>query len=332
MCGIGGIIFRGDAPPPDPAALGRLSDALAHRGPDGAGHTLVGNVALVHRRLAIIDIAGGDQPLFAGPAALIGNGEIYNYRELRAGMEGVAFATGSDCEPPLHLWRREGPAYAERLRGMYALAIHERAARTLTLSRDPFGIKPLYLAAVPTGLAFASEPQALLAACDLPRRVRDAARRELLQLQFTTGAETIFEGITRVLPGETLTCSDGRVVGRRRIDPLPPGPPEVIGEAAAIARLDTALTRSVDLHQRSDVPYGMFLSGGVDSALRARADGPAEPRPRAGLHRRLRCARRGGRTRRGRGHRGGGRGAARNHRDHRGHGVAASAGHRRRDG
>jgi asparagine synthase (glutamine-hydrolysing) len=266
MCGIAGLMLERDAPPPDPAVLARLARALAHRGPDGAGQTLVGNVALVQTRLAIIDLAGGDQPLFAGPAALVANGEIYNFHELRAGMAGVAFATQSDCEPPLHLWLRDGPGYTQALRGMYAIAIHERAARTLTLSRDPFGIKPLYTARVAHGLAFASEPQALLASGLVQPRLRGRKRLELLQLQFTTGAETIFEGIDRVLPGETLTCADGRVVGRRRLAALPAGPAEVIGEAAALARLDAALTESVDLHQRSDVPYGMFLSGGIDSA------------------------------------------------------------------
>ena len=149
---------------------------------------------------------------------------------------------------------------------MYAIAIHERAQRTVTLSRDPFGIKPLYIAPVTGGLAFASEPQALLEAGLVERRVRPSARAELLQLQFTTGADTIFEGIQRLLPGETLTCADGRVLDRRRISHLPEGGPEAIDEAAALARLDRALEESVDLHQRSDVPYGMFLSGGIDSA------------------------------------------------------------------
>src|ERR1019366_2918260 len=111
----------------------------------------------------------------------------YNYRELRASMPGVSFATNSDCEPPLHLWLRDGADYAKALRGMYAIAIHERVQRSVTLTRDPFGIKPLYIAQVNGGLAFASEPQALLEAGLVPRRVRPSARAELLQLQFTTG-------------------------------------------------------------------------------------------------------------------------------------------------
>ncbi len=263
MCGIAGLALDPSAPAPDPTVLTRLARALSHRGPDGDGHTAIGRVALVHTRLAIIDLGGGDQPLFSGPAALVANGEVYNYRELSPGLP---LATGSDCEPPLHLWRQDGAAYAQSLRGMYAIAIHDRATRSLTLTRDPFGIKPLYTATIPGGLAFASEPQALLAAGLVARAERPQARDELLQMQFTTGAETIFPGITRVLPGETLRATDGLVVDRQRIEALPAGPPEEIGEDAALARLDAALESSVDLHQRADVPYGMFLSGGVDSA------------------------------------------------------------------
>ncbi|MBV9248380.1 MAG: asparagine synthase (glutamine-hydrolyzing), partial [Acetobacteraceae bacterium] len=266
MCGIAGLILSSTAASPDPAVMARLIDALHHRGPDGSGHAVVGRVALMHNRLAIIDLVTGDQPLFAGPATLIGNGEVYNYRELRAKMPGVAFTTNSDCEPPLHLWLREGADYAAQLRGMFALAIHERAQRTVTLTRDPFGIKPLYIAQIPDGLAFASEPQALLEAGLVERVVRSSAIEELLQLQFTTGADTIFEGIQRLLPGETITCADGHVLDRRRIAAIPEGGPENIDEDTALARLDRALEESVDLHQRSDVPYGMFLSGGIDSA------------------------------------------------------------------
>ena len=221
MCGIAGLILNATEPLPPPGTLAALTGALTHRGPDGSGHTVVARTALVHTRLAIIDLAGGDQPLFAGPATLVGNGEVYNYRELRAGLPDVRFATNSDCEPPLHLWLREGPACVSRLRGMYAIAIHDRASRTVTLTRDPFGIKPLYYAHVPGGIAFASEPRALLDAGLVARRVRPTARDELFQIQFTTGAETIFPGIFRVLPGETLHCRDGQIVERTRIAALP---------------------------------------------------------------------------------------------------------------
>jgi asparagine synthase (glutamine-hydrolysing) len=266
MCGIAGLILSPGAPPPDPIVIARLIDSLHHRGPDGTGHAVVGRVALMQNRLAIIDLVTGDQPFFAGSATLVANGEVYNYRELRDAMPGVSYATNSDCEPPLHYWLRDGADYARELRGMYAIAIHERQHHSVTLTRDPFGIKPLYIAQVTGGLAFASEAQALLEAGLVKRAVRPAAREELLQLQFTTGADTIFEGIQRVLPGETLTCADGHILDRRRISWIPEGGPENIDEDAALVRLDRALEESVDLHQRSDVPYGMFLSGGIDSA------------------------------------------------------------------
>jgi asparagine synthase (glutamine-hydrolysing) len=267
MCAIAGLALASGAPPPDAAVLARLIGAMAHRGPDGSGHAVVGRIALAQNRLAIIDLATGDQPLFLGPATLVANGEIYNYRELRTELSDDAFHTESDCEPPLHLFLRDGADYARHLRGMYAIAIHDRTAHTMTLARDPFGIKPLYVAQVPGGIAFASEPQALHASGLVSRALRPAARDELLQLQFTTGAQTIFNGIDRVLPGETMTCLEGHIVERRMVAALPEGGPEEISEAEALERLDGALESSVLLHQRADVPYGMFLSGGVDSSV-----------------------------------------------------------------
>ncbi|WP_149537102.1 asparagine synthase (glutamine-hydrolyzing) [Siccirubricoccus phaeus] len=264
MCGLAGLaLATGQAPAA--TVLEAMTRALAHRGPDGHGHHVVGNVALSHTRLAIIDLVTGDQPLFAGPAALVANGEVYNYRELRSENQ-LHCATNSDCEPPLHLFRRDGIGFADRLRGMYAIALHDRAARQVMLARDPFGIKPLYLAEIPGGIAFASEPQALVAAGLVVPRIRPEALAELLQLQFTTGAETIFQGVRRVLPGETIVIADGAITERHRRAALPEGGPELITVEAALARLDAALEESVALHQRSDVPYGMFLSGGVDSA------------------------------------------------------------------
>jgi asparagine synthase (glutamine-hydrolysing) len=281
MCGIAGIAMRRDAPPPGQAALAALAQALHHRGPDGSGATSAGQVAMVHTRLAIIDLVTGDQPFFAHDAALIANGEIYNYRELQAALHGTNFATASDCEPPLHLWHENPDHFAQRLRGMYAIAIHNRQTGSLTLSRDPFGIKPLYTCEIPGGMAFASEPQALLRAGLARRQLRPQARAELLQLQFTTGRHTIFTGIDRVLPGETHRIENGAIAATSRIDPLPPGGPEPITEAAALTNLDAALMQSVALHQRSDVPFGMFLSGGIDSAAILACMARIESRPLA---------------------------------------------------
>jgi asparagine synthase (glutamine-hydrolysing) len=267
MCGIAGIALKPGASLPEPT-MRALSAAIAHRGPDGEGAHVASGAVLLQRRLAIIDLATGDQPLFEpGGAALVANGEIYNYVELKSGtLSGTGFATGSDCEPPLHLYRRDGLGFARSLRGMYAIAIHDRATRRVVLARDPFGIKPLYVADTPSGIAFASEPRALLDAGLVSRGLDRRARDELMELQFTTGADTIFPGIRRVLPGETLSIEDGTIVARERLPALPDGGPEEIGEADALARLDAALLDSVSVHQRADVPYGLFLSGGIDSA------------------------------------------------------------------
>jgi len=279
MCGIAGIMAAPGAEV-NLDALYRMRQALKHRGPDGEGLYVNGNTALAQTRLAVIDLANGDQPLYApGGVALVANGEIYNYLELGAEMEGVQFATRSDCELPLHVYRADGIDFAERLRGMYAIALHDAVEERLLLARDPFGIKPLYYVTGPAGLAFASEPGALLAAGLAERRLAPRSRNELLQLQFTTGRDTIFDGIQRLLPGETLVVSRARVVERRRIEPLPRQAPEPMSEEQALERLERVLLDSVTLHQRSDVPYGMFLSGGVDSATLLAAMARVNDRP-----------------------------------------------------
>jgi len=266
MCGIAGIVMR-DGSIPDPAVLDRLETALFHRGPDMSGRWVDGACALLSTRLAIIDVATGRQPLFGpGRTVLVANGEIYNNPELRAELNDTAFRTGSDCEPPVHLYAKLGVGYAERLRGMYAIAIFDPDRSRLVLSRDPFGIKPLYYVENERFFAFASEIQALLKAGLARPAVAPARRAELMQLKFTTGAETIIPGVMRVLPGETLAVERGRVVERRRRQPLPASPPLRIGRRDAVEKLDAVLADSVALHLRSDVPYGLFLSGGIDSS------------------------------------------------------------------
>lgn len=253
--------------PVDRALLERLAAALHHRGPDSRGFHVDGAVGLVDTRLAIVDVEGGRQPLFApNGAALVANGEIYNAPELRAELGGT-FKTLSDCEPAVHLYERRGLDYAEALRGMYAIAIHDPARGRLVLSRDQFGIKPLYYIQTPDLFAFASEPQALFAAGLAKPRIQPAAETELLQLKHTSGVATIFAGVVRAEPGETLVVEDAQVVERRRIPTLPEKPVERIDMASALTRFETVMTESVAVHLRTDVPYGLFFSGGVDSSI-----------------------------------------------------------------
>ena len=271
MCGIAGIMTIDDGPP-DGRALDRLAEALGHRGPDGRGRYQAGGVGMVQTRLAVLDLETGDQPFRAtgregAEVALVANAEIYNYVELAAQLPAADLKTKSDCEPPLHLYLRHGTGFAEHLRGMYAIAIHDTGRRRLVLARDPFGIKPLYYAETSAGFVFASEPQALVRSGLLTARLNRGARDELLQLQFTTGTDTAFDGIDRLPPGETITVESGRVVGRRRLKALPAEGPRPTTRAAALKELDAVLNDAVGIHQRSDVPYGMFFSGGVDSSV-----------------------------------------------------------------
>ncbi len=266
MCGIAGFMSNRGATPAA-AMVDALEAALVHRGPDGGGRFTAAGFAMVQRRLAIIDLDTGDQPLFEPEGAvLVANAEIYDYIEQRAALDGAHFATKSDCEVPLHLYRRDGARFAESLRGMYAIALYDPVAERLFLARDPFGIKPLYYLETAQGFAFASEPQALFAAGLATPELNTRSRDAFFQLQFTPGRDTIFEGVKRVLPGETLVVAKGRIVERLRRAALPEGGPRPLSEADAMAALDAALEDSVMVHQRSDVPYGMFLSGGIDSA------------------------------------------------------------------
>ncbi|HUJ04120.1 MAG TPA: asparagine synthase (glutamine-hydrolyzing) [Rhizomicrobium sp.] len=262
MCGIAGIVTNDKSAVPA-APIEAMLGALAHRGPDGQGRYEAPGIALAQARLAIIDLETGDQPLFGpGGSVLVANGEIYNYVELRRDFSGANFATKSDCELPLYTYARDGGSFAHDLRGMYGIALHADADY---LARDPFGIKPLYYAKYAKGVIFASEPQAILKTGLVERRIRNEAANELLQLQFTTGRETIFAGIERVLPGETIAVRNGDLAERRIEPALPDAPLLDLPEDEALARLDAALMDSVMVHQRSDVPYGLFFSGGIDS-------------------------------------------------------------------
>ncbi len=261
-------MMRGGGKPPA-AALERLRTSLGLRGPDSSGVYAQDATGLVETRLAIVDVENGRQPMF-GPAGavLVANGEIYNAPELRAEMGGDAgFKSLSDCEPIVHLFEGLGVDYAERLRGMYGVALYDPAQRTLTISRDQFGIKPLYYVETPDYLAFASEASALFQAGLAVATVRPAAAKELLQLKHVTGAETIFQGVMRVEPGETLAVVDGRITSRRAIPMLPAITPRRMSLEAALKAFDKVMTESVEVHLRTDVPYGLFFSGGIDSSI-----------------------------------------------------------------
>jgi len=265
MGGIAGIMLKpGESL--DPQILASLRSSISHRGPDGAGQHLTIDTALLHARLAAIDLQKGGQPINSGPLALVADAEIYNDPILRAERRGK-FVTGSDCEAPLLLFARHSAGFAARLRGMYAIAIHDQAFGTLTLSRDPFGIKPLYIVHAPAGLAFASELQALLNAGLAPRQISSRKLDELLSLQFCTGTKTIFNGVSRLHTGQTLTMVEGKITRSEQIRAISGGRSHSISTAEAIGALDFALRESLSLHLRAEAPLGLFLSGGIGSAV-----------------------------------------------------------------
>jgi asparagine synthase (glutamine-hydrolysing) len=270
MCGIAGIATRDFQEPIEEGRLKRMRDALRHRGPDGAGLLLDGPVGLGHRRLSIVDVSGGHQPMANedGSVWIVFNGEIYNHAALRPGLEarGHRYRSRSDTETILHLYEEEGERCVERLQGMFAFAIWDRPRRRLLLARDRLGIKPLYYAITPRELLFASEIKALLAAGVRPE-LDHAALPEYLAAGFVSGEETLFRGVRRLPPASTLSWSPGQEFHQRRYWRLPA--PEGDGGPALAERaceVRSRLAAAVRSHLMSDVPLGLFLSGGIDSS------------------------------------------------------------------
>jgi len=254
MCGIAGIIGA-------PEGARSLIEAIAHRGPNGIRVEESERYSLAHARLSIIDLEGGWQPLHAAGSTIIGNGEIYNYLELAEEFQlKDKLATGSDFEPLLHIYAQEGERAFDRLRGMYAFCLLGVDGRTW-LVRDPFGIKPLYIRSQGGAVAFASEPRAFGQA-----QVSPAIARQVASLHYTLETETAWPGIRRLQPGDVIEVVNGEPRPLRRRAALPPPRAPVSDEDAALAELDRVLEDSIRVHQRSDVPYGLFLSGGIDSA------------------------------------------------------------------
>ncbi len=270
MCGFAGLAASDPRGTPLETLLTAMADTLAHRGPDDGTALARGSLGVGFRRLSIIDVEGGRQPIFneSGDVAVVCNGEIYNFLELRAGLEarGHRFRTGSDAETIVHLYEEEGAGLVSHLVGMFALAVldwREAGRERVLLARDRIGIKPLYYALTPGGLLFGSEPKALLASGLLPRRLRAEALLEYLVAGYTSGPQSAWEGIRRLPPASTLSWTAGS-------EPIPVRywdlPTDSLREPAGDGEILELLDRVVREHLVSDVPLGAFLSGGIDSS------------------------------------------------------------------
>jgi asparagine synthase (glutamine-hydrolysing) len=266
LCGIAGVAGI----KPDPEVLDRMAAAIIHRGPDAAGMMLDDQAGFTFRRLSIIDLEGGHQPIYNEDesAAIMLNGEIYNYRELRAGLidRGHRFRTRSDVEVVLHLWEEKREACLGDLRGMFALAIWNRREQSLFLARDRVGKKPLYYHAMAAGgLIFGSEIKSILQHPEVPRQPDLAAIDNFLTLQYVPSPHTAFRGINRVPPGSWLTWRQGRVTVERYWQ-LDYSEKDNAPEVELRNEMVRLLTEAVRIRLESEVPLGAFLSGGIDSS------------------------------------------------------------------
>jgi len=265
MCGIAGLAGIEDGP-----LIRRMAQAVAHRGPDGEGFFVGEGVSLGMRRLGIIDPAGSHQPIWNEDRSVLAifNGEVYNYRQLRPFLEkhGHGFGTAGDAETVVHLYEEYGDAGVHLLRGMFAYAIWDGRRRRLLLTRDRLGIKPLFYAQSGRTLAFASELKALLTVPGVARTLDADAVAQYLTLQYVPGPATILGGVRKLPPGHCLSWQDGRVEVRPYWDLVLDGGERRLDERAAADELRGLLEESIAHHQISDVPLGVLLSGGIDSA------------------------------------------------------------------
>jgi asparagine synthase (glutamine-hydrolysing) len=268
MCGIGALLDPTGASGFEAAQ--RMVEALRHRGPDGEGVRHIGPLALAHTRLAIIDVAGGDQPLDSedGAVTLIANAEIYNHRALRAALErrGHRFATGSDCEAIVHAYEESGPDCVRDLNGIFAFVLWDERRRRLLAARDEFGVKPLYWWSDGRRVAVASEVGALLEAGLVEPAVDRIALDHYLACRFVPAPRTLFQGVSKLPAASTLIVEEG---GAPRVETWrePPGPPHGdLSDDNLAELLAERFAEAVERQMMSDVPYGAFLSGGVDSA------------------------------------------------------------------
>lgn len=273
MCGFVGFIDENDQTYDHRAAIVAMADAIAHRGPDSEGYFEDGRAALGFRRLAIIDIAGANQPLYNENRSLVlvFNGEIYNYRELRRQLiaAGHAFSTQGDAEVVLHGFEQWGEAVLDRLRGMFAFALYDTATGELFCARDAFGIKPLYYAVEGGRILFGSEIKGLLAHPNARRSLNERRLAHWLCMEYLPDEETLFEGVRKLSAGHWLRWRNGRAERGRWFVPrfAPDAGRSLVESAEAI---EAALRESVAAHAIADVDVGCFLSAGVDSSLVAR--------------------------------------------------------------
>ena len=268
MCGICGILKFDANDSVSPRLLKAMADKISHRGPDDFGYYLEGRVGLGHRRLSIIDLGGGKQPIFNedGSIVIVFNGEIYNYAELTAELvaRGHVFKTRSDTEAIVHAYEEYGDDCVTRLRGMFAFALWDRRKQRLLLVRDRLGIKPLYYHHGRESFVFASEIKALLEAPGIPREVDETALNLYLSLRYVPGPRTMFKDILKLQPGHLLVVDSSGVHIRKYWDiEYSPALPSGVD---ALKEFDRLLEESVRLRLMSEVPLGVFLSGGLDSS------------------------------------------------------------------
>ena len=282
MCAIAGIVKFDLCERAERSRLVRMAEVQQHRGPDGAGLWLDGSVGLAHRRLAIIDVSGGHQPMSNEDDSvwIVFNGEIYNHAVLRREMEraGHRYRTKSDTETILHLYETYGTGCVDRLQGMFAFAMWDRRQRRLLLVRDRLGIKPLYYASSDRELLFASEIKGIVASGALKVAFNEAILPEYLANRYVAGQETFYRGVSKLLPGHLLEWSAEQGCRVRRYwHPPQDSIDEEIPLADRAEQLRAGLGRAVQSHLMSDVPLGLFLSGGLDSSGLAALMAPMMP-------------------------------------------------------
>ena len=264
MCGITGVVG-----PEAAASINVMTDALTHRGPDSQGTWHHDGVALGARRLAIVDVRGGRQPMVAGAHVLVANGEIYNYRSLRTELEslGDSFSTHCDVEVILHGVRRFGTAFLERLRGFFAFALWDGDEQTLLLARDRFGIAPLVWTTIGAHFVFASEVKAFERVDGWEAELNHAALGDYLTHRYVLGPETLFKGVQHVPHGHWMMRKADGSLHMQRWYRYPQARKDALSLAEATERLEEALERSVARRRQGEVPVGLYLSGGLDSSL-----------------------------------------------------------------